>query len=150
MFHWLADHPEDRQKLREQPDIVGLAVDEFIRYTSGTTYIGRTTTRDVELHGCVIPAHVKVMLGYGPANRDPEKFDRPDEVILDRNPNHHLAFGMGPHRCAGSHLAKMEIRIALEQFLARVVDYEIEDHAKLTWVGGEARGLRSLPVVILD
>jgi cytochrome P450 len=150
MFYWLADHPEDRRALRERPELIPSVLEEFLRFTSPVTYIGRTLSRDIELHGCSMAAGSKVLLAFGPANRDPAKFERSEDIVLDRQPNHHLAFGMGPHRCAGSHLAKLEMRIALEEFMKRVTDYHIEDHANITWVGGEARGPRSLPMVIDD
>jgi cytochrome P450 len=90
------------------------------------------------------------VLSYAAANRDPDQFDRPDDVILDRFPNHHMAFGMGPHRCVGSHLAKLMMRVAIEEFGRRIVGFRLDDEAEVKWVGGMARGIVRLPVVITD
>ena len=87
-----------------------------------------------------------VLLSFPAANRDPRMFDRPDEVIIDREANRHAAFGLGPHRCLGSHLARMELRVALETWLQRVPDFSLADPSGVTWSAGQIRGPRSLPV----
>jgi cytochrome P450 len=89
----------------------------------------------------------RVLMNFPAANRDPEAFDRPDEVILDRAVNRHLAFGAGIHRCAGSNLARMELRVALETWLERIPEFRLADSAEVTWAGGQVRGPRTLPVV---
>jgi hypothetical protein len=89
----------------------------------------------------------RVLLSFPAANRDPEVFDRPDEVILDREQNRHIAFGAGIHRCAGSNLARMELRVAIEEWLRAVPEFSIEEGATVTWAGGQVRGPRRLPVV---
>lgn len=142
---WLGDHPEDRERLRADPGLYRTAVDEIVRFTSPSSHLGRNATRDVEIGGCPVPAGSRVMVGLGSANRDPEKFDRPDEIVLDRTPNHHVGFGMGPHRCVGSHLAKLMLRVGLEEFLARYDSFRAPDHSALRYAGGEARGLVSVP-----
>jgi cytochrome P450 len=149
-FHWLAQHPGEWERLRADETLLSSAVDEFLRYTSPTTYIGRKTAADAEVGGCPIPAGSRVVLSYAAANRDPDQFDRPDDVILDRFPNHHMAFGMGPHRCVGSHLAKLMMRVAIEEFGRRIVGFRLDDEAEVKWVGGMARGIVRLPVVITD
>lgn len=88
-------------------------------------------------------------MNFPAANRDPEVFERPDEVILDREHNRHLAFGAGIHRCAGSNLARMELRVAVEEWLARIPEFEITDPALVTWAGGQVRGPRSIPVRVV-
>jgi len=88
-----------------------------------------------------------VLMSFPAANRDPAAFDRPDEVLLDREVNRHLAFGVGIHRCAGSNLARMELRVALEAWLARIPEFHVEEGAEVTWAGGQVRGPRKLPVV---
>ena len=143
---WLADHPEDQRRLRENPDLMITAVDEFLRYATPTPIPARMTTSDTEVRGCPIPKGSWVGLSFGSANFDPAVFERPDEVLLDRAPNHHLALGMGPHRCAGSHLAKMEIKVAIEELLSFFPEFRIVDHGKLVWVGGGTRGLFSIPL----
>jgi hypothetical protein len=86
-------------------------------------------------------------MNFPAANRDPEAFDRPDQVLLDRQLNRHVAFGSGIHRCAGSNLARMELRVALEEWLARIPEFELAPGAEVTWAGGQVRGPRQLPVV---
>jgi cytochrome P450 len=89
-----------------------------------------------------------VLLSFPSANRDPAAFERPDDVILDREPNRHAAFGLGVHRCAGSHLARMELRVALEVWLETFPVFSLEDPAAVTWAGGQVRGPRVLPIRI--
>ena len=89
----------------------------------------------------------RVLMSFPSANRDPEKFPDADKVILDRVKNPHVAFGVGIHRCVGSNLARMEVRVALEEWMARIPDFWLEDPAAVTWAGGQVRGPRSLPVV---
>ena len=87
-------------------------------------------------------------MNFPAANRDPAAFDRADEVILDRRDNRHVAFGSGIHRCAGSNLARMELRVALEEWLARVPVFHLDDAESVTWAGGQVRGPRRLSVVL--
>ena len=148
MLLWLADHPAERELLRTRRDMIPAAVDEFIRYTTPVNQMGRTARAESELGGCPIHVGDKVMLSWGSANHDAAEFDRADEVVLDRSPNRHVAFGIGPHRCVGSHLAKTMVRVALEESLDRLGDYAVADRTKLRYTGGEARGLRSLPVTL--
>jgi cytochrome P450 len=89
----------------------------------------------------------RVLMNFPAANRDPDKFPDPDSVILDRPANPHIAFGVGIHRCAGSNLARMEMRVAIEELLARIPDFRLEDPAAVTWAGGQVRGPRTLPIV---
>ncbi|GAF47632.1 cytochrome P450 [Rhodococcus wratislaviensis] len=147
MIQWLGDHPEDLERLRADPDIHKYAVDEFVRWSSPVAHIGRTTMRDTEIDGCPIPKGSRVLLGFGSANRDTGEFDRPDEVIVDRQPNRHAGFGVGPHRCIGSHLAKLQIKIALEELLAAMPPFRI-DHSQTHWKGGETRLMDRLVVAI--
>lgn len=142
---WLADHPADRRRLREEPGLMETAVDEFVRHVSPVTHLRRVTTREVDLAGTVISEGESVLFGLGSANHDETVFPDPDEVVLDRFPNHHLGFGSGPHRCAGSHLARLGIQVGLEEFLAAIPDFVIEDHMQLRWEGGEGRSLRYAP-----
>jgi cytochrome P450 len=150
MLLWLADHPEGRQQLRDDSSLIPTAVDEFIRYTSPVNQMARTARADASFGGCPIQNGDKVLLAFAAANRDPDAFDDPDDVVLDRFPNRHLSFGAGPHRCVGSHYAKLMVRVALEETLRLLRDFEVNDRAGLLWTGGEARGLRSLPVSIKD
>ena len=90
-----------------------------------------------------------LLLPFPAANRDPERFEHADEVLLDRAENRHAAFGLGIHRCLGSNLARMELRVALEEWMARYPDFELADPAAVTWSAGQVRGPRTLPVTIL-
>jgi cytochrome P450 len=140
----LADHPADRARLLADPDLLDTAVEEFVRVATPVQGLGRTVTSDTELGGCPLRAGDRVFLLWASGNRDPEVFDRPDDVVLDRHPNHHLGFGAGPHRCVGSHAGKLMVKIALQELLPWLGDYRIA--GELGWVGGETRGLRNLMV----
>jgi cytochrome P450 len=142
----LADHPGDRTRLLADPELLDTAVEEFVRVATPVQGLGRTVTRDTTLSGCPLHAGDRVFLLWASGNRDPEAFDRPDEVVLDRHPNHHLGFGAGPHRCVGSHAGKLMVKIALEELLPWLGEFGIADPEGLGWVGGETRGLRNLPL----
>jgi cytochrome P450 len=142
----LATHPDDRRRMVEDPEIMSLAIEELLRaYSPGT--MARVVTEDVEFDGCPMKAGDKVLMNFPAANRDPEVFEDPDQVILGRELNRHLAFGSGIHRCAGSNLARMELRVALEEWLRRIPDFRLADGAEVTWAGGQVRGPRQLQVV---
>ncbi len=142
----LATHPADRKRMAEDPDVMSLAVEELLRAYSPVT-MARIVTKDVEYSGCPMKAGDKVLMNFPAANRDPEVFEHADEVILDRAHNRHVAFGSGIHRCAGSNLARMELRVALEEWLRRIPDFGLAEGEDVTWAGGQVRGPRLLPVV---
>jgi cytochrome P450 len=142
----LATHPDDRRRMVEEPEIMGLAIEELLRAYSPVT-MARVVTEDVEFEGCPMKAGDKVLMNFPAANRDPEVFEDPDQVLLGRELNRHLAFGSGIHRCAGSNLARMELRVALEEWLRRIPEFRLADGAEVTWAGGQVRGPRQLPVV---
>jgi hypothetical protein len=142
----LAAHPEDRKRLVAEPDLMPVAVEELLRAYSPVT-MARVVTEDIEFGGCPMHAGDKVLMNFPAANRDPDAFEEPERVIIDRQLNRHVAFGSGIHRCAGSNLARMELRVALEEWLARIPDFELADGAEVTWAGGQVRGPRQLPVV---
>jgi cytochrome P450 len=137
----LAQHPEHRRRLREQPDLWPTAVEELLRAYSPVT-MARLVDHDVEFQGCPMQADDRVLLSFAAANRDPRMFERPDDVILDREHNRHVAFGSGIHRCAGSNLARLELRVALQTWLAHIPDFELVDPNAVTWAGGQVRGPR--------
>ena len=89
----------------------------------------------------------KVLMNFPAANRDPAVFEDPDKVILDREKNPHIAFGVGIHRCAGSNLARMEMKVSIEEWLKRIPDFRLEDPDAVTWAGGQVRGPRKMAVV---
>ena len=142
----LATHPEDAKTLANDPEAMPLAIEELLRAYSPVT-MARVVTSDVDFEGCPMKAADKVLMNYPAANRDPEAFEDPDKVILDRAHNRHVAFGSGIHRCAGSNLARMELRVAIEEWLRRIPEFQIEQGAEVTWAGGQVRGPRSVPVV---
>jgi cytochrome P450 len=144
MLH-LATHPDDAQRLIDEPDLMSTAIEELLRAYSPVT-MARITVDDIEVGGCPMRAGDKVLMNFPGANRDPEAFDRADEVLLDRSDNRHVAFGVGIHRCAGSNLARMELRVAIEEWLRRIPSFTLTENADVTWAGGQVRGPRSVPV----
>ena len=90
----------------------------------------------------------RVLLNFPAANRDPDAFPDADTVVIDREQNRHVAFGVGIHRCAGSNLARMELRVAIEEWLAAIPEFRLDDGAEVTWAGGQVRGPRTIPVVV--
>ena len=109
--------------------------------------MARVVTEDTEFKGCPMSKGDKVLMNFPAANRDPAAFEDADQVILDRARNRHVAFGSGIHRCAGSNLARMELRVAIEEWLRRIPEFHVAPGAEVTWAGGQVRGPRSLPVV---
>jgi cytochrome P450 len=141
----LATHPDDAARLAVEPDLMPSAVEELLRAYSPVT-MARVVTADTEFGGCPMREGDKVLMNFPAANRDPEVFERPDEVVLDRRLNRHVAFGSGIHRCAGSNLARMELTVALEEWLGRIPSFRLARGAEVTWAGGQVRGPRVLPV----
>jgi len=141
----LATHPDDAKTLATEPEAMPLAVEELLRAYSPVT-MARVVTSDLEFEGCPMRTGDKVLMNFPAANRDPEAFEYPDRVILDRAHNRHVAFGSGIHRCAGSNLARMELRVAIEEWLRRIPEFHVEPGAEVTWAGGQVRGPRSVPV----
>jgi hypothetical protein len=144
----LAEHPEDRRRMVTEPGLMPSAVEELLRAYAPVT-MARLVARDFELRGCPMKEGDWLLLPFPSANRDPELFPRADEVVLDRAENRHAAFGLGIHRCLGSNLARMELRVALEEWLARYPAFELVDPALVTWSAGQVRGPRTLPVRVL-
>jgi cytochrome P450/CYTH domain-containing protein len=116
----LAHHPDEVARLRADPTTIPTAVEEFLRYLSPLAHIGRTVATGAELGGHRFEQGELVSLCFAAANRDPDVFEAPDECRLDRRPNRHVAFGHGPHTCLGAPLARMELTVVLERFLAAV------------------------------
>ena len=141
----LATHPDDQQRLRDEPDLLPLAVEELLRYYSPVT-MARYVREDTTVGGCPMRRGDKVLLAFPAGNRDPEQFDEPDRFVIDRARNRHVAFGTGAHRCLGSNLARMELRVALERFLARVPTFALRPGAPVTWSSGQVRGPATVPL----
>jgi cytochrome P450 len=145
----LAQHPEDRRRLAAEPELMGTALEEFLRAYAPVT-MARLVAADFDFHGHPFKEGDWLLLPFPAANRDPAAFEDPGVVQLDRTQNRHAAFGLGRHRCLGSNLARMELRIALEEWLACYPDFELSDPAAVTWSAGQVRGPRALPVTILQ
>jgi cytochrome P450 len=144
MYH-LAQHPDDRRRLVESPSLWDSAVEEFLRYYAFVSP-SRKVMKDTEIAGCPVKAGQMVWLPLASANRDPEEFPEADTVLIDRTPNRHLAFGAGPHRCLGSHLARQELLIGLTEWHKRIPDYHLDAHVPVREHGGQV-GLDNLPLV---
>jgi len=143
----LGTHPELRQQLIDHPELYRTATDEFLRYFSVNQTLSRTVTRDVELNGQRLRKNDRVVISWLSANHDEQEFDRPDEVILDRTPNRHLAFGLGPHRCIGSHLARLMSEVMVKAVLDRIPDYQVDLDGVYQYLGNPSMtGLGKLPV----
>lgn len=141
----LAGHPEDRARLAAEPDLLPTAMEEFLRVFAPVT-MARLVKEDMDWNGCPMKAEDWILLSFPSANRDPELFENPDQVIIDREVNRHSAFGLGVHRCLGSHLARMELKVALEVWMERYPEFSLADPASVTWAAGQVRGPRTLPV----
>ncbi len=127
LFKLLAENPDQREILRENPALIPDAVEEAIRIATPLQLVGRTTSREVTLHGVTIPAGGRVVLVYGAANRDERRFPDPDRFDVTRGRQRHLGFGEGMHGCIGAPLARLEAKIALEEALPLLGDYTITD-----------------------
>jgi cytochrome P450 family 142 subfamily A polypeptide 1 len=119
----LIENPDQLQRLVDDPKLIKSAVEEMLRVTTPIVSFSRTVTKDTELRGKQLLRGQKILLAYPSANRDPEEFEDPDAFRIDRNPNH-VAFGLGSHFCLGANLARMEMRVALEQVLRRMPDMQ--------------------------
>ncbi len=142
----LAQHPEDRARLIAEPELITSAIEELLRAYSPVT-MARHVVEDTVYNGCPMSEGDKVLMNFPAANRDPRVFENPDQVILDREKNPHIAFGVGIHRCAGSNLARMEMKVAIEELLKRIPDFKLENPEAVTWAGGQVRGPRAMGIV---
>jgi cytochrome P450 len=141
----LAKTPADRQRLVDEPDLLSTAMEELLRAYAPVT-MARLVREDMDWNGCPMKTNEFVLLPFPAANRDPDAFDDADQVIIDREVNRHTAFGLGIHRCAGSHLARMELRVALEEWFRAFPVFELADPDAVRWSGGQVRGPRTLPL----
>lgn len=145
---WLAQHPDDAQRLRENSSLLATASEEMVRFASASTYLTRTVAQDTELGGTRLHPGEKVLMCFGAANRDPDAFTDPEKLILDRRPNPHLGFGLGLHRCVGSHLAKLQLQVALEEFLRRYSEFHLDTAGHIELSSGLGQGIISLPLIL--
>ena len=143
----LASNDDDRRRLVAEPELLGTAIEEFLRAYSPVT-MGREVAEDTDVLGCPMHKGEKVLLPFGAGNRDPEVFEHPEEVLIDRQENRHFAFGIGIHRCLGSNLARMELRVGIEEWLNRFPDFTIDPDGEVIWAGSQVRGPRQVPVLL--
>jgi cytochrome P450 len=145
----LAQHPDDLERLVNEPDLMPVAVEEFLRFYAPVT-MARLVNADMEYLGCPMKEYDWILLGFPAANRDPVVFKDADKFIIDRAENRHVAFGLGIHRCVGSNLARLELRVAIEEFIRRYPKFELANKDDVTWSQGQIRGPRNLPLRILS
>ena len=141
----LATHEADRRRLVAEPALIPTAIEEFLRAYAPVS-MAREITRDTEISGCPMKKDELVLLAFPAANRDPAVFRDADKVLIDRQENRHAAFGLGIHRCVGSNLARMEMRVAIEELLRRVPEFRLD--GEVQWSSGTVRGPRRLPITI--
>jgi len=144
----LAKNPDDLARLVNEPELLPVAIEEFLRFYAPVT-MARLVVDDYDFHGCPMKKDDWILLGFPAANRDPAAFKDADQFIIDREINRHAAFGLGIHRCAGSNLARLEMTIAIEEFIKRYPKFELADPESVTWAQGQVRGPRNLPIRIL-
>ncbi len=143
----LAQHPEHRERLLGDPDVMTFALEEFLRAYAPVT-MSRLVAKDHDFHGCPMKKDDWILLPFPAANRDPKMFEDADAFVIDRAENRHAAFGLGIHRCLGSNLARLELKVAIEEFVARFPHFELAGDTR--WSVGMIRGPRALPVRILE
>jgi cytochrome P450 len=144
-FWHLARHPEHQRYVRENPDGISDAVEECLRYYS-IVNTARVVTQDTSFAGCPMKQGDRIVVPTAPANRDPRAFPEADKFIIDRRPNRHIAFGAGPHRCLGSHLARLELRIAVEEWHRLIPEYRVPEATVIEQYVTGVSGVKSLPL----
>jgi cytochrome P450 len=146
MLYYLATVPGLRERVAADRSLIPAVIDETLRIETPVIGLARTVMADTELAGQALSAGEKLLFVLNAANRDPAAFDRPDEFACPRADGSHLAFGHGIHRCAGEHLALLEMQIAAQEVLDLLPDYEIADGYEPEWVPGRLiRGMARLP-----
>jgi len=146
-LHHLAAQPEQRRRIAEEPELMPLATEEFLRYFSVNETLSRTVTCPTTLGGQALGAGDPLVLSWASANRDAAVFDRADEVVIDRERNPHLAFGVGPHRCIGMHIARAMFGVMLREIVTRIPDYVVDaDGVVFYRPNPEVVGMVHLPV----
>ncbi|MGA8610855.1 MAG: cytochrome P450 [Xanthobacteraceae bacterium] len=143
----LATHDADRRRLVAEPDLLPVAIEEFLRAYSPVT-MAREIVKETRINGTTFNPGEMVLLSFPAANRDPAVFPYADRVIIDRRQSRHAAFGLGIHTCIGASLARMQIRTALEQWLARIPEFRLDSNEKVTWSEGPVRGPRRVPILV--
>lgn len=145
-IHHLATHPSDQAKLRANPELIPQAVEEFVRVFPPVVALGRYVTADAEIAGHQFTEGDFLLINYASAARDPDAVDDPTTIDIDRETVVHAAFGVGPHRCIGSNLARLELRVSLEELLAAMADIRMQEGAEPRYETGVLRTMVSLPL----
>lgn len=145
MLHYLASHPDLRAELATEPEHTKSAVEELLRLVSPVPQHSRGATSACTVAGQPVAEGDVVLLHWLAANRDPAEFPDPDSMIIGRSPNRHVAFGYGAHRCLGSHLAKVELQVLVEEVLGRIPDYQVVEQEVVRYPGLN-RGMSALGV----
>jgi cytochrome P450 len=143
----LAAHPDQRSALAADPSLIPNAVEELLRYEAPSPVQGRWTSRDMQLHGELIPHDSKVLLLTGSAGRDERAYPDPDRFDIHRT-DQHLSFGCGPHFCLGAALARLEGRVAIEETLARFPRWEVDHDRAVRLHTSTVRGYKHVPIVL--
>lgn len=141
----LATHQEDQDRLVAEPDLIPTAIEEFLR-AYAPVHVVRRVTQKATVNGVEVNPGDSIFLAFPIACRDPDEFDRADEVLIDRTQNRHAAFGLGIHRCLGSNLARLELETAVRTWLHHIPHFELQPEATVTWSDGQIRGPRSIPI----
>ncbi len=147
MFAFLAENPDHRRQIVEDPELIPSAVEEMLRWETPVMGIVRAAVADAEIAGCPVKKGDHVIALIGAANTDEDSVDDADEVRFDRAVNRHIAFGGGIHRCLGSHLARLELRIALREWHRRIPDYSVPEGHELVYTAG-IRSIEHFPLVL--
>jgi cytochrome P450 len=142
----LDQYPDQRRRLVDDPSLLTAAVEEFLRFESPVQGLSRTLRKDAVIHGHTIPEAAQLLLLYASANRDERRIDEPERFDISRDPKSHLSFGFGTHFCLGASLARLEARVALEELLARLPDFQVDTASSERLGGGVVRGWATLPV----
>jgi cytochrome P450 len=132
----MSTNPEDRDRLAADPSLLPVAIEEFVRYYA-PVHEGRAATRTLQFNGVTIKEGDPLLICFGAANRDPAAFEDPESVIIDRKQNRHFGFGVGIHRCLGAHLARLEVRLALEEWLRAIPEFWLAEPDKVRWATGQ-------------
>jgi cytochrome P450 len=143
----LAKTPADRERLIAEPELLPTAIEEFLRAYAPVT-MAREVMKETVISGCPLKPRNMVLLSFPAANRDPAVFPDADKVVIDRKENRHAAFGLGIHRCVGSNLARMEMTVAIEEWLKRIPDFRLDPAGTVSWSEGTVRGPRQLPLLL--
>ncbi|MDA8048307.1 MAG: cytochrome P450 [Actinomycetota bacterium] len=145
-YTFLAEHPEHRRRIVEDPSVIPAAVEELLRWESPVSGVARVATEDTEIGGCPVHQGENLFVLIGAANTDPDGIDRAGGVDFDRPANRHFAFGGGIHRCLGSHLARLELRVTLAEWHRRIPEYQVPPGTELLWTP-MLRAVLELPLV---